>query len=126
MATAAVGYASLQGLGSREGCLEALRAMAEVLARVDRDAGGRAANFASMVFGSAETVEDEGIDPEVMHAVTGGTYPVAYLTVSYDPDRLPAVELEALEREFDLRVLGRTSSRALNLLGFEPRPRSRS
>ncbi|MEZ0094831.1 hypothetical protein [Streptacidiphilus sp. EB129] len=124
MATSAVGYASLQGLGNVEGCVEVLRAVDRAVARFNRDAGARVADFAPLLFRSVDMLEVEAIDPEVMHKVTGGSYPVACMHVTYDPDRLPAADLVDLEREFDLRVIGRTSSQLLDLLKFESSPRS--
>jgi hypothetical protein len=124
MTTTAVGYVSLQGLGSEPTSLETLNALVSEIRAFNAALGTRAANFSATMINGPEDADDNGLDPDRYLPFTGGVFPMVYFTVTYDPQKLPANKLAEWETKYDLKVTGRTVS-SLDIVALDPPPSSR-
>jgi hypothetical protein len=77
-------YATTHGCEDRPCALAAKDAIAEALAQ--RRAAGLLAGYEATVIASDEDWEEQGLDREVIDAVTGGGLPVIYVNITYDAD----------------------------------------
>jgi hypothetical protein len=63
------------------------------------------ANYHARVVTSPEGLADEDIDVERVTTLSGGRFPLLWLNITYNPDRLPAQQLTAIEQRHQLALL---------------------
>ncbi len=106
MPIAAREYVSTRGLGDLVGCRQAMEAFASTVD--DLNAGepeSRATFFARVLFSPAD-MEEECLRPTEVTAITGGVFPCLWVNITFDPDRLPLIEIAPIEALCQLQFLG--------------------
>jgi len=103
MPTAAREYVRRTDVGDLDACIRALDAAVTQVAALNRD--GQVANCYARVVRDEVELFDEGLRPAEIAPVTGGRFPFLLVSITYDPARVDAASLAAVESTLRLAVI---------------------
>jgi hypothetical protein len=107
-------YVSVEGIGD----LTKLHAIMAEIAAVIRERfrshliGERRATFSCRIMLSEQEVKDDCRSADEFRQFTDGMYPVLWMNLTFDPEKVAVEEIQELEALFSLRLLGEITSDA--------------
>lgn len=109
MPTASREYVSGFWLGDYEACIQFRDAVVADIRALNINE--RVANFHAGVMTSPDDLVDEDVDVQQVTAVTGGRFPLLWLNITYNPERLAEERLQEIEQQHQLTLIATAQSR---------------
>jgi hypothetical protein len=104
-------YVCLIGIGDLKQCKEALDLYARRARALNLDGEPRRASHYARIFLSEADILDECRDVLEISAVSKKVFPVLWVNLTIDPHRVLPAEIQGLESELKLSLLGTVESR---------------
>jgi hypothetical protein len=111
MPTKAREYIALNSIGdlaASRGLLDEIES--SIRAKFHSNLSDRRASFFCRILSNDEEVEDECLDLASVRQLTNGVFPILWLNITFDPDRVAIAELSSLESALSLAILADGSS----------------
>jgi hypothetical protein len=99
-------YVSLAGLGDFTHLQKQMREYTTVVRALSAGYSARRASFEARILFSIADVENEFLDLNEIIPHSKGLFPVLWVNLTYDPDRLSQDEITFIEQKFSLELLG--------------------
>jgi hypothetical protein len=104
-------YVSVDGLGELQKCQGLLAAMTRLMReRFNSQREDRRATFCARVLLTVADVEEEALSVSEILRFSNGRFPVLWLNLTCDPERVTQAEIDFLEATYSLRLLGEIRS----------------
>lgn len=113
MPIAAREYLSNEGVGDAESCKHLLESIKREMRRTfSAHLESRRAGFQACILRDYDNADDEAVTNDEIDAHCDGTFPVVFVNITFDPERVDSAELTCVEQQFQLCLLGTAESDA--------------
>ena len=111
MPTAAREYVSLLQLGDFQGCQGLLRQCGDALRGLNPATGPKSVSFSGRILVSENDITDEALDSKVIHSFSKGVFPILWVNITYNPQRLTPESFLSVEQAFSLQLIATAESK---------------
>jgi hypothetical protein len=111
MPTTARKYLSLSCLGDFQGCRELLRQCWDAVKGLNPPTGPKSVSFFGVILVSEEDITNEALDSKVIHSFSNGVFPILWVNITYNPERVVPEAFRSVEQAFSLQLIATVESK---------------